>query len=102
MAKRKMLCGARAVLARCCPARRADVSAGHEGTTRRCRARDPLSLPRSEGFARKFQALIQRRSRARLLPEPAQAGPSKRALLLLLVLHGNAPASSANARAFER
>lgn len=50
VAKRKMLCGARAVLARCCPARRADVSAGHEGTTRRCRARDPLSLPTERGL----------------------------------------------------
>lgn len=63
----------------------ADVTARHEGLN--ALAAEPVTRfpsPCVEGFAHKFKALIQRRSRAGLLAEPAPEGPSERPLLLLL------------------
>lgn len=63
----------------------ADVTTGHEGPN--ALAAEPVTRflppPRSEGFARKFKALIRHGSRAGLPAEPAPAGPSKPPLLLL-------------------
>lgn len=80
----------------------ADVTTEHEGLG--ALAAEPVTRfpsPRSEGFAHKFKALIQRRSHAGLPAEPAPRVPPN-ALSSSSSSSGNASARSVNTRSFER